>query len=94
MIGREQSRDLKDFLQKYEPSGRFTGMVGPEGGFTPEEVSTAQHAGFIPVSMGSRILRLKPRPWSWRPLLNMNGGIFAWAKAAALGNALRFHKPP
>ena len=32
-------------------------MVGPEGGFTPEEVSTAQHAGFIPVSMGSRILR-------------------------------------
>ncbi len=46
MIGREQSRDLKDFLQKYEPSGRFTGMVGPEGGFTPEEVSTAQHAGF------------------------------------------------
>ena len=57
MIGREQSRDLKDFLQKYEPSGRFTGMVGPEGGFTPEEVSTAQHAGFIPVSMGSRILR-------------------------------------
>ena len=57
MMGREQSRDLKDFLQKYEPSGRFTGMVGPEGGFTPEEVSTAQHAGFIPLSMGSRILR-------------------------------------
>jgi len=54
---RETSRDLKDLLQKHEPSGSFTGMVGPEGGFTPEEVSTAQHAGFIPVSMGSRILR-------------------------------------
>ena len=54
---REASRDLKDFLQNHEPSGSFTGMVGPEGGFTPEEVSTAQHAGFIPVSMGSRILR-------------------------------------
>ncbi|MBW2708965.1 MAG: 16S rRNA (uracil(1498)-N(3))-methyltransferase [Deltaproteobacteria bacterium] len=54
---RETSRDLKDLLQKHEPSGDFTGMVGPEGGFTPEEVSTAQRAGFIPVSMGSRILR-------------------------------------
>ena len=54
---RETSRDLKDLLQNHEPSGRFTGMVGPEGGFTPEEVSAAQRAGFIPVSMGSRILR-------------------------------------
>ena len=54
---RETSRDLKDLLQNHEPSGSFTGMVGPEGGFTPEEVSSAQHAGFIPVSMGSRILR-------------------------------------
>jgi 16S rRNA (uracil1498-N3)-methyltransferase len=54
---RETSRDLKDLLQNHEPSLSFAGMVGPEGGFTPEEVSTAQHAGFIPVSMGSRILR-------------------------------------
>jgi len=54
---RETSRDLKDLLQNHESSGSFTGMVGPEGGFTPEEVSAAQHAGFIPVSMGSRILR-------------------------------------
>lgn len=54
---RETSRDLKDLLQHHEPSGGFTGMVGPEGGFTPEEVSAAQHAGFIPISMGSRILR-------------------------------------
>ena len=54
---RETSRDLKDLLQNHEPSGRFTGMVGPEGGFTPEEVSAAQRSGFIPASMGSRILR-------------------------------------
>lgn len=54
---KEASRDLKDLLQNHEPSGSVTGMVGPEGGFTPEEVSSARHAGFIPVSMGSRILR-------------------------------------
>ena len=32
-------------------------MVGPEGGFTEEEVRQAQERGFIPVKLGQRILR-------------------------------------
>ena len=32
-------------------------MVGPEGGFTEEEVRLAQERGFIPVKLGQRILR-------------------------------------
>jgi 16S rRNA (uracil1498-N3)-methyltransferase len=32
-------------------------MVGPEGGLTPEEAETAINAGFIPITLGSRILR-------------------------------------
>jgi 16S rRNA (uracil1498-N3)-methyltransferase len=32
-------------------------LVGPEGGFSPEEVDEAQNAGFLPVSLGPRILR-------------------------------------
>lgn len=32
-------------------------FVGPEGGFTPEEIAQAQHYGLIPVTMGPRILR-------------------------------------
>lgn len=31
--------------------------VGPEGGFTVEEVDAARHAGFVPVGLGPRILR-------------------------------------
>ncbi len=31
--------------------------VGPEGGFTVEEVEAARHAGFVPVGLGPRILR-------------------------------------
>ena len=31
--------------------------VGPEGGFTVEEVEAARHAGFTPVGLGPRILR-------------------------------------
>jgi 16S rRNA (uracil1498-N3)-methyltransferase len=32
-------------------------MVGPEGGFTEEEVRLAKEEGFIPVKLGQRILR-------------------------------------
>jgi 16S rRNA (uracil1498-N3)-methyltransferase len=32
-------------------------MVGPEGGFTPAEEDAAQRAGFLPVSVGPRVLR-------------------------------------
>ena len=32
-------------------------FIGPEGGFTPEEVETAARAGVVPASLGSRILR-------------------------------------
>ena len=53
---KETSQDLKSLLQHHHQR-LFTGMVGPEGGFTPEEVSNAEQAGFIPVSMGRRILR-------------------------------------
>ena len=32
-------------------------MIGPEGGFSPAEVEEAQNVGFLPVSLGPRILR-------------------------------------
>jgi 16S rRNA (uracil1498-N3)-methyltransferase len=32
-------------------------LIGPEGGFTQEEVQQAQAEGFLPVSLGPRILR-------------------------------------
>ena len=32
-------------------------LIGPEGGFEPEEVREAEEAGFVPVTLGHRILR-------------------------------------
>ncbi|MGH7264382.1 MAG: RsmE family RNA methyltransferase, partial [Candidatus Rokuibacteriota bacterium] len=32
-------------------------VVGPEGGFTPDEVALAEAAGVLPVSLGPRTLR-------------------------------------
>ncbi len=35
----------------------FIGIVGPEGGFSQEEVRAAGEAGFVSVSLGQRVLR-------------------------------------
>jgi 16S rRNA (uracil1498-N3)-methyltransferase len=32
-------------------------MIGPEGGFSEEEVKLAKKNGFIPIKLGQRILR-------------------------------------
>lgn len=36
---------------------RTLAVVGPEGGFDPKEVTMAKEAGFLPISLGKRILR-------------------------------------
>lgn len=43
-------------FETYHPSKVYV-MVGPEGGFTEEEVRLAKQEGFIPVKLGQRILR-------------------------------------
>jgi 16S rRNA (uracil1498-N3)-methyltransferase len=40
-----------------KPPGPVTLLIGPEGGFTPEETIMAKQAGFIPVLLGPRVLR-------------------------------------
>ncbi len=54
---KERSRDLKGLLESHGPASEVVGMVGPEGGFARKEALKALEAGFVPVSMGSRILR-------------------------------------
>jgi 16S rRNA (uracil1498-N3)-methyltransferase len=40
-----------------KPPQQIVIAIGPEGGFTVEEVEAARHAGFIAVGLGPRILR-------------------------------------
>lgn len=40
-----------------ESPGRVMIVVGPEGGFSPEECHAAEEAGAVPVGLGRRILR-------------------------------------
>lgn len=47
---------LQETLPAQRPAG-VTLLVGPEGGFAPEEVDLVRQAGFLPVHLGPRILR-------------------------------------
>jgi len=53
----EEAKDLKAVLRASGPAKTFVGIVGPEGGFSKEEIQAARDAGFISVSLGRRILR-------------------------------------
>jgi 16S rRNA (uracil1498-N3)-methyltransferase len=52
--GAEQS--LPDWA-RHHPAQAVTIMIGPEGGFTDDELQLACNQGAIPLSMGERILR-------------------------------------
>jgi 16S rRNA (uracil1498-N3)-methyltransferase len=47
---------LVDNMEKVKAEG-LSFLVGPEGGFDPEEVEEARDAGVVPISLGQRILR-------------------------------------
>ncbi len=53
----EQKTDLKNVFKSMSPSPHILAIVGPEGGFTVNEIKLAREAGFRMVSLGKRILR-------------------------------------
>jgi len=56
LLWEREGKNLKNIL-KQNPLHKIYVMVGPEGGFTEEEVKLAIAQGFIPVKLGQRILR-------------------------------------
>ena len=51
-------------------------LVGPEGGFSQQEVDIAQTAGFLPVSLGPRILRTETAGFAVTAVLEYLYGDF------------------
>ncbi|SOD40600.1 16S rRNA (uracil(1498)-N(3))-methyltransferase [Nitrosovibrio sp. Nv4] len=47
---------LRDFPRS-SADAAITLLIGPEGGFTPDEEAAAKVAGFVPLQLGGRILR-------------------------------------
>ncbi len=59
----EKTRSLKSALEDYgKKTGRVAVIIGPEGGFSPEEAERIISAGAACVSLGPRILRCETAP--------------------------------
>lgn len=50
-------KHLKQTLKEFKDSKEITLLIGPEGGFSKEEVNAAVEKGFLEASLGPRILR-------------------------------------
>lgn len=53
----EGIRATREAVAAARPGTDIAVFIGPEGGFDPSEVQAAEAAGFIPVTLGKRILR-------------------------------------
>ncbi len=54
----EQDKSLKETLRNFAGK-EISVLIGPEGGFATEEVNQLIERGYIPVSLGRRILRME-----------------------------------
>ena len=48
---------LKEIADRYPETVRVMACIGPEGGFSPEEVRKAEEKDYFTISLGPRILR-------------------------------------
>jgi 16S rRNA (uracil1498-N3)-methyltransferase len=75
MLWEEGSQPLREVLQE-QPPAEIALLVGPEGGFSPQEAQIAQTHGFIPVRLGSRILRTETAGFAVSAVLQYLYGDF------------------
>lgn len=59
---KEEQTTLRQALERAPAPDGIVFMVGAEGGFSPEEAAAAKDAGFLPVTLGRRILRCETAP--------------------------------
>lgn len=61
-------KDTRRIMEEIKPGEKVAVFIGPEGGFTDEEIGLAISEGFLPVTLGHRILRTEtagPVVLSW-----------------------------
>jgi 16S rRNA (uracil1498-N3)-methyltransferase len=56
LLYEKEGENLKNVLRRCQPK-KIYAMVGPEGGFTEEEIKQTRDQGFFSIKLGQRILR-------------------------------------
>jgi 16S rRNA (uracil1498-N3)-methyltransferase len=74
----ESERGIKKILRdnRYEDARDVSIIVGPEGGFSKEEVDSAVRSGFISVSLGKNILKVETAAVTILSIIQYELGIF------------------
>jgi 16S rRNA (uracil1498-N3)-methyltransferase len=70
----EKSQDLKALLRGSAPLKTIVGIIGPEGGFSVEEVDRVRQGGFSSVSLGHRVLRAETAAITFLSILQYEWG--------------------
>ncbi len=75
----ESQKSIKDALmdKKFNSLNDFFVIVGPEGGFSKDEVRLAKKAGFISVSLGRQILKVETAAAAIISIIQYEKGIFS-----------------
>jgi 16S rRNA (uracil1498-N3)-methyltransferase len=75
----ESQKTIKDILkdETITITKDFFVVVGPEGGFSKDEVTMAKEAGFISVSLGKQILKVETAAAAIISIIQYEKGIFS-----------------
>jgi 16S rRNA (uracil1498-N3)-methyltransferase len=75
----ENQKSIKDILtdQAWAKSKDIFIIVGPEGGFSKDEIFQAKEAGFISVSLGKQILKVETAAVAIISIIQYDRGIFS-----------------
>jgi 16S rRNA (uracil1498-N3)-methyltransferase len=65
---------LKEMLEVSKEKKKIFFILGPEGGFSQEEVEKAERTGFVAVTLGRRILRAETASLCFLSILQYEWG--------------------
>jgi 16S rRNA (uracil1498-N3)-methyltransferase len=74
----ESQKTIKDILtdETFAATKDFFIVVGPEGGFSKDEVTMAKESGFVSVSLGKQILKVETAAVAIISIIQYEKGIF------------------
>ena len=78
----EPERGIREILtdEKHAGADSFFIVIGPEGGFSWEEIEKARRRGFISASLGKLILRTETTPLAILSIIQYEKGVFGTLK--------------
>lgn len=72
----EEGTTIKRVLNEHADAASIVIAIGPEGGFSPEEVESARTQGFIPTTLGKQVLKTETAGLATLAIIQYERGIF------------------